>query len=99
MKMFLSSGSCCPVRSNRVSRALFLALAALGSARLAVGETLVVTASATPAGRTPGLIAYNMGENLPGSNVTSWLRYSEMNGPRFRVSQEAGPADPARGRP
>jgi hypothetical protein len=74
---------------------LILALAALGSARLAVGETLVVTASATPAGRTPGLIAYNMGENLPGSNVTSWLRYSEMNGARFWWSQEAWPADPA----
>lgn len=54
-----------------------------------------LTVSATAVGRTPAIIAYNMGENLPGSNVTSWLRYSELNGARFWWSQEAWPADPA----
>ncbi len=53
-----------------------------------------VTVSATPVGHTPAVIAYNMGENLPGSNVTSWLRYSELNGARLWWSQEAWPADP-----
>jgi hypothetical protein len=75
---------------------LGLLLAAVASPFPAAGaeSTVAVTVSAVATGRTPAVIAYNMGENLPGSNVTSWLRYSEMNGARFWWSQDAWPADP-----
>ncbi len=56
--------------------------------------TVAVTVSAAPVGRTPAVIGYNMGDNLPGSNVTSWLRYSELNGARFWWSQDAWPSNP-----
>jgi hypothetical protein len=62
----------------------------------AATASVPVVASVVPTGRTPAVIGYNMGENLPGSNVTSWLRYSELNGARFWWSQEAWPAAPPR---
>lgn len=55
---------------------------------------LTVTVSSTPSGRTPAVIGYNMGDNFPGSNVSSWLRYSELRGARFWWAQEAWPATP-----
>lgn len=57
-----------------------------------------VTVSAQVVGRTPSHIGYNMGENFPGSNVSSWLRYSEMNGARVWWPQDSWPELPARWR-
>ncbi len=53
-----------------------------------------LTVSATVVGRTPAVIGYNLGENYPGSNVTSWLRYSDTNGARIFFSSAAWPAAP-----
>jgi hypothetical protein len=72
---------------------LFTAVASVSGAADAPSAT--VTVSAAVAGRTPAIIGYNMGDNLPGSNVTSWLRYSGLNGARFWWAQEAWPAKPA----
>lgn len=55
-----------------------------------------VVVSSTKAGRTPGIIGYNMGDNFPGSNVSSWLRYSELNGARVWWPQNVWAAEPAR---
>jgi hypothetical protein len=46
-------------------------------------------------GRTPAIIGYNLGENLPGSNVSAWLQYSETNGARIFFAAGAWPAAPA----
>ncbi len=54
-----------------------------------------ITVSADVVGRTPTHLGYNMGENLPGSNVTGWLRYTEMNAARVWWSQDAWPSNPA----
>ena len=46
-----------------------------------------------PIGSTPSIIGYNMGTNLHGSNVASWVRYTGMNGARMRlnvVMEESG---------
>lgn len=83
-----------PRRLGQVGRAACAWAFACGVLTGAPAATVSVTVSATAAGRTPAVIAYNMGENLPGSNVTSWLRYSELNGARFWWSQDAWPADP-----
>lgn len=79
--------------------ALLLALIVCKSAKAqhaAVQTPLVaVQVSAQVAGRTPARIGYNMGENLPGSNVSSWLRYAEVDGARFWWPQDVWPAGPA----
>jgi hypothetical protein len=67
----------------------------LSAATAAAAGSAAVTVSAASVGRTPEVIGYNMGDNFPGSNVTTWLRYSELNGARFWWSQEAWPANPA----
>lgn len=67
------------------------------NAKTPVAVTLVaVTVSAEVVGKTPEVIGYNMGDDFPGSNVSSWLRYSGMNGARQWWPQDAWPAAPAR---
>ena len=76
--------------SNKASVAQQTALPATGrpgSASVAV--------SAEVAGRTPTHIGYNMGDNFPGSNVSAWLRYAEVNAARVWWPQDAWPQAPA----
>ena len=73
----------------------FFALAAFSvAASLLAAPSDTLKVSATVVGRTPAIIGYNLGENRPGSNVTSWLRYSETNGARIFFSSAAWPAAP-----
>ena len=57
---------------------------------------VAVTVSAEVVGKTPAVIGYNMGDDFSGSNVSSWLRYSGMNGARQWWPQDAWPDAPAR---
>lgn len=78
------------------SSPLVLASAALFvAARLLASPPDTLTVSADVVGRTPAIVGYNLGENLPGSNVSAWLRYSETNGARIFFSSAAWPAAPA----
>ncbi len=55
----------------------------------------IVAVSAQIAGRTPTHIGYVLGENRPGSNVSSWLAYDEINAARFWWPGTVWPASPA----
>ena len=78
------------------SQSKLLALAAFTSGvGLFAAPADTLTVSATVVGCTPAVIGYNLGENYPGSNVSSWLRYSETNGARIFFSSAAWPAAPA----
>ncbi len=85
-----------------MKKAIFLVAAALSLLVSAKAQnapnpqSATVTVSSQIVGRTPALIGYNMGDNFPGSNVSNWLRYSEMNGARFWWPQPVWPDDPPR---
>ncbi len=53
----------------------------------ALADKLVtVTVSAKVVGETPEIIGYNAGHYYPGSNTTSWWRWSGVNGVRMFIS-------------
>jgi hypothetical protein len=86
---------CAPPMPPAFSRSGRIALAALAcGAGLFAAPATRMTVSASVVGRTPVVIGYNLGENLPGSNVSAWLRYSETNGARIFFSSAAWPAAP-----
>ena len=57
--------------------------------------TVAVQVSGEVVGHTPTYIGYVLGENRPGSNVSSWLRYAEINDARFWWPSTVWPASPA----
>lgn len=83
---------------NSLPRCCFLLAATAFSLPRAVGaqEAASVVVSAQVVGRTPSRIGYVLGDDLPGSNVSSWLRYSEINCARFWWPYAVWPAPPAR---
>ena len=48
--------------------------------------TATVTVSNRMLGRTPGLIGYNIGHWLPGSNTADWWQHSGVNAARIFLS-------------
>ena len=52
-------------------------------AATAAAAPRVIVLGNEPHGRTPAIIGYNLGDDLPGSNVGQWLAYSGANGVRF----------------
>jgi len=60
---------------------LLIGLQLVGWASLAAAEPIEV--SGAVAGRTPGVLGYNSGHFLPGSNTAAWWKYSGVNGSRI----------------
>ncbi len=87
---------------NPSARCFLLAATLFSLARTASAQPVAqevaqasVKVSAQVVGRTPARIGFVLGDDLPGSNVSSWLRYSEMNAARFWWPYGVWPAPPA----
>lgn len=57
--------------------------AAFAQTPMQVASPVSLVVSNREVGRTPRRIGYVMGDNFPGSNVSSWLRYSQPECARF----------------
>ena len=72
---------CLRMRVQVIVASSLLALASLTGVSAAT-----LTVQGTKLGSTPGLLAYNSGHFVPGSNTRDWWRYSGVNGARVFIT-------------